>query len=156
MELEAGLPPTETQGCPRCTMAGKEIPRKTAFQHLNSQGLSRILLWKKIYVCLEPRCECLYYSAWQWVPQSDSNKPLGFKKGEGPRTWCYCFGYSDEEVRQSLDDRGVSQLLKQIEDYTLKGGHLCELTHPAGECCLNFVRNLTRGRRPPEPTGEPR
>lgn len=142
MELEGSALQPDEHACPRCLRQGEEVPRKTAFQHLTSQGLSRIILWKKIFACLNPSCECFYYSAWQWVPLTDCAKTLGYKKGKGARIWCYCFGFTEEEMRRSLDRRGGSPLLKQIKDYTAKGGNLCELTHPAGRCCLNFVRNL--------------
>jgi hypothetical protein len=153
MELEGSAFQPEGHACPRCLKPGPEVSRKTAFQHLDSQGLSRIILWKNIFACTNPSCECLYYSAWQWVPQTDCNKTLGYKEGKPPRIWCYCFGYTDEEVRRSMDHRGVSPLLKQIGDYIDKGGSVCELTHPTGQCCLNFVRNLGTGAGSPGPSG---
>lgn len=130
--------------CPLCGEPGSEIPREVLFQHLDSSGITQTFFWKNTAVCLRHDCECLYYSGPKWVSHRHCNKKAGFKDVPPPHVLCYCFGYTGEEILKSAGTQAPSPILREIETYLEKGGHLCGKTNPSGRDCRGVIRDFLR------------
>ena len=141
------LSPNPSAGiCPKCRSLGREIPRKVLYQHLDARGILDIFQWRENWVCLNPVCECLYYSESQWISHKRCVKPVGFKEKGPDRVYCYCFGYTAGEILQKVDKGQTGPVLEQIKEFSRKGTLLCEGTNPSGQCCLDMVLELIEKR----------
>ena len=138
--------PAGPDACPKCGKTGRAVPRKVFYQHLNAQGILEIFQWKESRVCFTPECEALYYSGPHWISHQRCNKPVGFKKSGSPKLYCYCFGYTAEEILKKAGEGREKPILDRIESYLQKGALLCESTNPTGHCCLEMIQELLKNR----------
>ena len=60
-----------------------------------------------------------------------------------PRTICYCFDHSLEEIRDEIIATGNSTAVETISE-ELKDGCWCETKNPQGICCLGAVSRFVR------------
>jgi len=130
--------------CPLCDHVGQEVPRKVLYQHLDARGILDIFQWKESLVCLNPDCACLYFSDQNWVSHQRCNKPVGFKNHQPPRLFCYCFGYTAEEILKRAETGTEKPILDQIGNYLQNGAKLCQSTNPTGRCCLPLIQDLLK------------
>ena len=56
-----------------------------------------------------------------------------------PRTLCYCFGYTFEDVERDAT-RSEPTVARSIVEKCRQGLDRCEETNPSGKCCLGDVR----------------
>lgn len=64
---------------------------------------------------------------------------VGFKEVEAPRPLCYCFGHSWESIATEWSSTGKSTVIAAITESMRSEGCRCEVTNPAGICCLADV-----------------
>jgi hypothetical protein len=131
--------------CPVCHHPGPYVARQTVFDHLDPEGVALIHFWDRISVCLDPDCDCLYYSAGRWVPYRYCNKKLGYKKNSPPpHILCYCLGFTAEEVLRDHRDPGPGSCLEMIERHVQQGALLCSKMNPTGLCCWGQIQQYLR------------
>jgi hypothetical protein len=108
------------------------------------------LKWLEASVCLNPTCQCLYYSDSDWLSYLQCNKRVGFKSATPPRPFCYCFNHTAEDLSKK-GKPARKKVLKEIEIYLSKGGGACQITNPTGQSCLVQIRDYLSGEKPLEP-----
>ncbi len=135
------LIPTSPDRCPLCSKPGSGISRPILLQHLDPLVMMDVLKWKEASVCLNSSCQCLYFSGGEWLSHLQCNKRVGFKSGHSPRTLCYCFGYTAEDLLKK-GKIGWEKALEEIETYLGEGRGACQITNPTGQSCLDPIRNF--------------
>lgn len=69
---------------------------------------------------------------------------VGLKENAPPRTVCYCFGDTIEDVHEEILKKGTSTIEKNILDKIQAGFCHCEVANPEGRCCLGRVAIAVR------------
>ena len=69
---------------------------------------------------------------------------MGFKNHQPPRLFCYCFGYTAEEILKRAETGTEKPILDQIGNYLQNGAKLCQSTNPTGRCCLPLIQDLLK------------
>lgn len=141
---------TPSANCPLCFMPGPKISRKILLQHLDPLVMMDALKWPEASVCLNPSCQCLYYSDGDWLSHLQCNKRVGFKSSTSPRPFCYCFGHTAEDLLKKGKTARI-KTLRKIEAYVCEGGGACPVTNPTGQSCLSHIRDYLAGEKPLEP-----
>ena len=59
-----------------------------------------------------------------------------------PGRLCYCFEYSEEDVKISLEKGKQAELLDEIKSKMVKPGCFCESANPSGKCCLADINKF--------------
>lgn len=97
--------------------------------------------------CHEPDCDVVYYdnAAGSVFGKPDLTVRVGLKEREDPIPVCYCFGFSESDLRGDLALHGHSEIPATITREIQAGHCACEVKNPKGSCCLGDVsRALAR------------
>ncbi len=120
------------------------------WDHLEPEGIAMVHAWTRAFTCLNPSCDCLYYSLWRMVPARYCNKPLGFKSNApSPRPICYCLGFTLEDIRRDAGREGNGSVVRSIREHAAQNSGLCERLNPSGQCCWGQVRRYLDGSSGP-------
>ncbi len=68
----------------------------------------------------------------------------GLKESEDPVPVCYCFDYTEADLRRDIVERGDTGVPAAIEAEIRAGHCACEVKNPKGSCCLGDVRNAAK------------
>jgi len=60
------------------------------------------------------------------------------------RPLCYCFGFTEGDVRKEIDQNGESSVPKQISQFIKEKLCVCEIRNPAGACCLGEINKTVK------------
>lgn len=137
------LPPpsaTADDRCRRCGGKGRRVLRKTMESLLKPEALSR-LLGDSYYFDRTPECEVVYFSneTPSYFLKNDLTVRVGRKETESPISLCYCFGHTEESVREEIETTDRSTVAERITAQVQAGNCSCEVKNPSGKCCLGDV-----------------
>ena len=65
---------------------------------------------------------------------------VGVKERDEPIPVCYCFGFTNAQIVRDVLAEGRSTIREYIETQVRAGHCRCEITNPAGRCCLGNVQ----------------
>jgi hypothetical protein len=129
--------PKTAASCPFCGTEGKPVKpvtlRSLLQPHLRAEVKDEVYRF-----CANPDCALVYFNAdgSQTFPRADLTVRVGVKERSGPRPLCYCFGHSAESMREEWIRTGKSTVLETVKAEVKAGTCHCEVTNPAGGCCL--------------------
>jgi hypothetical protein len=134
--------------CPECETEARSVSYETMY-HLLEQFTVREVNPEQTYgVCRERSCSVLYFSSdhsqtWQ---TSETRTTVGFKQPENdsPHPVCYCFGYTEENIAEEIEDTGESTVAEWITERVQNEECACEYKNPTGRCCLGDVRGAVK------------
>lgn len=91
--------------------------------------------------CASQDCDLVYYrvDGSQTFTRSDLTVRVGLKERSAPRPLCYCFNHSAESIQEEWARTGKTTVAAAIKAELKAGGCHCEVTNPAGGCCLGDV-----------------
>jgi hypothetical protein len=126
--------------CPVCGQKGRSVQTFTIRSLIKEQSLSAIGDDNYLF-CINPDCDAVYYSASRdSVFEKDRLKVrVGLKEKASPRTLCYCFDHTIEEVNKEIRETGKSSVADDISRKIEAGLCHCEDANPEGRCCLGRV-----------------
>ncbi len=127
--------------CPSCGEMSRKVKHVTLESLLRPERRSDIGEDQN-YVCATPRCDMVYFSAsnGQTFSKLDLTVRFGLKETDAPRSVCYCFDHTVEEIQDEIQRTGESTVVERIK-VDMKGpGCRCEYTNPLGGCCLKTVQ----------------
>lgn len=103
----------------------------------------QINLKDKWSVCVNPACDCSYFSKTMELSTADLNVQLFFKDESDSVPICYCSNITRGEVKEAVKNGCKS--IDDIQNYTKKDlTGLCEERNPLGKCCRNvFLRTIS-------------
>jgi hypothetical protein len=96
--------------------------------------------------CSAPECDVVYVGAdGTLIRKGQVRTRVGVKEHDAPIPVCYCFGFTAEQLVQDVIAEGRSTIRAYIESQVRTGKCRCELTNPAGRCCLGQVQRVIAG-----------
>lgn len=131
--------------CPDCGTKGKVVKPVTLRSLLKPEFVEEAR--KSSYrFCLTPNCRKVYFPEGQGrsFGKSDLTVRVGVKETEPPRTVCYCFDHTVEEIEEEVTETGTSQIPEAITQQCRQGLDRCEESNPKGSCCLGDVRKALK------------
>ncbi len=93
--------------------------------------------------CDAPHCDVVYVGTDGTLIRKDRLRTrVGVKETEDPIPVCYCFGLTADQIARDLVANGRSTIRAYIEQQVRAGRCQCEITNPAGRCCLGNVSQV--------------
>jgi len=116
-------------------------------------GRADALLAVERRFCATRDCAVLYYGAGGRIVEKDAaSVRVGAKETEDPLPLCYCFGFSEADVRRQVEERGESNIPARIAAEVRAGRCACEVKNPSGRCCLGEVNAAVREAMAAQPS----
>lgn len=142
--------PETGAACPACGTEGKAVKALT-LRSLLQPHLRPEVREEAYRFCANPACALVYYSAdgAQTFARADLTVRVGVKEKDAPRPLCYCFGHSAESIREEWARTGKSTVLESIKSEVKAGTCHCEVSNPAGSCCLGDIAKEVKGLTTP-------
>jgi hypothetical protein len=124
--------------CPVSGTPGLPVRRVTLKALLRPDALRR-LEGDDYRFCPAPACDVVYFDH-----ESDSlfltghlTVAVGEKnRNDGRSLVCYCFGFTQEDLRLDVAAFGTSDIPRIITEHVRAGRCGCEVRNPRGACCL--------------------
>lgn len=128
--------------CPGCSARGRKVGRVT-LDHLLRDDCGTRVTDQPYFVCSATGCDVVYFDARGAVFDVSSLRvQFGLKGGPTPRTVCYCFGYTVEDIEDQVARTGTCTVIEDIREKMARDGCRCEELNPLGACCLNAVKGV--------------
>jgi len=89
--------------------------------------------------CASPDCPVVYFSRERSFTTGDLRVCVGLKQKDGPIPLCYCFGFSEDAVREEIATQGHTKIPLRITALIKERMCACEEKNPSGACCLSEV-----------------
>lgn len=130
--------------CLDCGAEGRLVERQTTLHHVRHEHLDRV--HDEAYrFCPDPNCEVVYFGESGTRFTIDELRELVSAKTKGDtRPVCYCFGFTEGDIRKQIAREGTTTIPRQISQLIKAGMCACEVRNPAGACCLGEVNQTTK------------
>lgn len=135
--------------CPKTGTRGKKVRTLTVRSLVQSQAQPpEAAGQEQWFLCDDPGCDVIYFTeAGASISKSELTVLVGFKEEDPPHTICYCFGHTEESVRDELAQTGESTVVESITAQVKAGECSCEFMNPSGKCCLGEVSKSVKKSR---------
>jgi len=136
--------------CENCGEVGRIVAKQTVVHQVKSEQLSAVSVSEYIFFS-SADCEVVYYSPDRSVFTTDDLRELVTSKTKGDdRPLCYCFGFTEGNVRREIVLKGETSIPTQVTQFIKEKLCACEIRNPAGSCCLGEInrteKRLVAGR----------
>jgi len=122
--------------CPTNGAAGREVPLTAVASLVKLEVEPSLLVDPKYFLCPDPSCAAVYFgSGGAVITKEQLRVRVGFKESEGPITWCYCFGVTEEKIHQEVRATGRCASKDRIVAEVRAGRCACHVKNPTGGCC---------------------
>ncbi len=142
---------TDELVCSRCQTEARTVSHETLYHQLKPFFARDVDSETSYGVCRDRECSVLYFSGdhEQIWSTSDCRITVGFKQpvDEPPHPVCYCFGYTEENIAEEIEETGESTVVEWITERVQADECACAYENPTGRCCLREVKNaVDKGR----------
>ena len=126
-----------------CLESSHPVSRKTMMLMLKPEFIDRVSEAEYRF-CLLPDCDIVYFdgSDGPCFMTEHLRIRVGLKEGDDPVPLCYCFGFTERDIREEVDKTGETTIPQRIRALIKNGMCACSAKNPSGACCLGEV-NLT-------------
>ncbi len=137
---------TGARACSRCGANGRSVKPITLRSLVRPGALLDLGEAGGFHYCATPTCQVAYYrpSTGSSILKDELCVRIGEKETARPRTVCYCFNHTVEEIEAEVAATGQSRVPNEIAEKCRQGLDRCEETNPQGACCLGNVRRFVR------------
>jgi hypothetical protein len=141
--------------CPECGNRGRTVGQITLKALLCPPALARLEPLAYL-VCGARQCPIVYFSAdgMSRFTKADLKIRIGHKETSDPIPICYCFGHTRESILEEIRRTGQSTAAKRIAEQIRAGRCGCEVTNPAGTCCLGEINHAVKAGKAPGASDE--
>jgi hypothetical protein len=94
--------------------------------------------------CVSPDCPVVYFSRDRSFAIRDLRIRVGLKEKTGPIPLCYCFGFTEQAVREEIEAKGSTTIPQRITAFIKARLCACEERNPSGACCLREVTQAVK------------
>lgn len=130
--------------CIGCGAEGRPVERQTILHHVKHEHLARVN-GEAYRFCPDPNCAVVYFGESGTRFTVDEVRELVSAKTTGDtRPICYCFGFTEGDVREEITRDGTTKIPAQISQLIKAGMCACEVRNPAGVCCLGEVNRTVK------------
>jgi hypothetical protein len=131
------------QVCPRCGLPAVAVNAGAVKYNVVESLQDLISIKNKWSVCINPACDCSYFSKTRVFSTSDLKLSLFFKDKSDNVPICYCSNLTRGEIKEAIKNGCMS--IDDVQNYTKKDiTGMCEERNPLGKCCRNvFLRTIS-------------
>ena len=130
--------------CDNCGEVGRIVAKQTVVHQVKSEKLTAVSD-SEYRFCSSADCEVVYYSADSSVFTTDDVRELVTSKTKGDdRPLCYCFGFTQGNVRREIVLNGETTIPTQVTQFIKEKLCACEIRNPSGSCCLGEINRTVR------------
>jgi len=143
--------------CPSCRGNGRIVKPVTIEALVTESARCRVGRSDGFRFCPEPACDVAYFhqETGERFTRADVKVRIGQKATTPPRTVCYCFDHTVEEIEAEVARTGTSSIPDEITEKCRQGLDRCEETNPQGACCLGNVRRALKEAQAKVEQGSP-
>jgi hypothetical protein len=94
--------------------------------------------------CASPDCPVVYFSREHTFTTGDLRVRVGMKEKDDSIPICYCFGFSEQSIREEIVAKGNTAIPQRIRSLIKERMCACEERNPSGVCCLGAVVKAAR------------
>ena len=128
--------------CPLCKQEAKGVLAKTLNALLKTQAKEKLDSLEDFYICKTSACKAIYFKNSKVLTQADVNVSVGFKDDAKVKNYCYCFGWTQERLKDDIKEHGKSTAIDDIKAKMDSIGCSCEVKNPSGKCCMSDVKKV--------------
>ena len=131
------------QICPKCGLPAVGVNVEAVKYNVIESLQTQINLKNKWSVCINPDCDCSYFSKQIKFRTSDLIVPLFFKDNSDTVPICYCSNLTRGEIKEAVKNGCKS--IDDVQNYTKKDlTGICEERNPLGKCCRKvFLKKIS-------------
>jgi len=143
---EPGLNSTDIKevSCPICNKKGVPVENVTV-KHMVKKNLMGEVSDDEHWLCTSEECEVAYYTeANVKFNKEDIKVPIWFKKDANPKYACYCNNITEEQVIETVVNKGFDNMTDIIVSINGKVRSQCKVKNPTGKCCTQAFNEAIR------------
>lgn len=130
--------------CFKCGETGRPVWRQTVVHHVKSIKLASVGNAEYKF-CATKNCPVVYYADSGQEFTIEDVRELVTSKTEGDaRPLCYCFGYTEGDVRKEIETTGKSTAAAQVSQFIKERFCACDTRNPSGVCCLGNINKAVK------------
>lgn len=130
------------QICPECGLPALDVNIQAVKYNVVESLQSHINLNSRWNACVNPACDCSYFSKQTAFRTTDLIVPLFYKDSSDSVPICYCSNLTRGEVKNAV--RNGCKTIDDVQNYIGKDiTGLCHERNPLGKCCRKvFLRTI--------------
>jgi len=126
--------------CPGTKTPGKKVKTVTV-ESLAREDVPPLGEGREWMFCDERDCDVVYFASdGPTLRKSDISVRVGAKESEPPHAVCYCFGHTEESIRDELLRCGTTSVVESVTAKVRAGECSCETKNPKGSCCIGDLK----------------
>lgn len=130
--------------CQICGEVGRIVEKQTVVHQVKSEKLSSVADTEYRF-CSSANCDVVYYLADGSVFTTADVRELVTSKTKGDdRPLCYCFGFTEGNVRREIVLKGETTIPTQVMQFIKEKLCACEIRNPSGACCLGEINRAKK------------
>jgi hypothetical protein len=130
--------------CQICGNAGRMVAKQTVVHQVKSERLPTVGDADYKF-CSSADCDVIYYSAHGNVfTTADVREMVTSKTKDDDRPLCYCFGFTEGNIRREIALMGESNVPAQVSQFIKEKLCACEIRNPSGVCCLGEINKTVK------------
>jgi hypothetical protein len=130
--------------CAECGAKGRSVERRTVLHQVKSELLARVSDGD-YWFCSAPACAVVYYNTCgEMFTVNDVRELVTAKASGDTRPLCYCFGFTEGDIRREVTQTGEIRIPSQIGQFIKEKICACEIRNPSGACCLGEVNKTVQ------------
>ena len=132
--------------CPICGKTGVPVENVTV-KHILKKELRDKLTDDEHWLCMSEECRVAYYTESDAIfNKEDIKVPIWFKKDADPKYACYCNNITEEQVIETVLNKGLDNMKDIIVSINGKVKSQCKVKNPMGKCCTHaFSEAIKKG-----------
>ena len=147
--VESNMPQDEVSqadprsGCLSCDGPSRPVGLRTMLLMLKPELFNQVGE-SQYRFCASPACSVVYFSRERLFTTGNLRVRVGLKEKDGPIPLCYCFGFSEQAVREEIAANGNTTIPQRITALIKERMCACEERNPSGGCCLGEVTKVVK------------
>ncbi len=135
----------ERESCQFCGQRGIPVGERTLKSLLRDDILSEIKGGLNgFFFCRTSDCDVVYFRGRETFGKDALRVRVGIKEKFPPRPLCYCFGWTRERIERDFEEKGYSDVIREVSQLVKEGKCECEVKNPSGRCCLGDLKRVVR------------
>jgi hypothetical protein len=130
--------PDLRRGCLSCDGQSRPVSLRTMLLMLKPELFDQVGE-RQYRFCSSPDCPAVYFSRERFFSTGDLRIRVGLKEKGVPIPLCYCFGFSEQDIREEIAVEGKTTIPQRVAALIKDRLCACEERNPSGSCCLGEV-----------------
>jgi hypothetical protein len=131
------------RGCSSCNGQSRPVTLRTMLLMLKPDFFDQVGE-SQYHFCASPDCAVVYFSRERSFTTADLRVRVGVKEKDSPVPLCYCFGFSEQTVKEEIAAEGQTTIPQRITSLIKERMCACEERNPSGGCCLGEVTKAVK------------